>query len=65
MSRRCSSAQALDAWTIVMDALEHPDYCIDEHDNASVTERKLALRKKIEEAMNVISSYIANPQRSE
>lgn len=65
MSRRCSSTQALNAWIVVQDAIEHPDYCIDEHDSASVTERKLALRKKIKDAMNIISSFIANPQRGE
>ena len=64
MSRRCSSAQALDAYVIIKDSLEHPDYCINEYDCETTTKRKLEKLAKIKDALNIVASFIDNPDRT-
>ena len=61
MSRRASSAQALEQWTIIKDALANPDFCPHEHDSESVTRDKLDKLHKIRGAISVVGSFIANP----
>ena len=63
MSRRCSSAQALDAWCVVRDALANPNFCINEDDSETVARHKLDTQNKIRQAITIISSFIANPER--
>ena len=63
MSRRCSSAQALDAWIIIRDALANPTFCIAEEDSESVTRFKLDQQNKLREAVGIMASFIANPER--
>ncbi len=62
MSRRCDSAQALEQWSIIKDALAQPDFCLHEDDNETVTRYKLDRLNKIRTAVQVIGSFIANPE---
>lgn len=61
MSRRATWSQAFDAWTILRDALANPNYCIHENDCESVTVYKLGKQRQLRENINVLSSYLANP----
>jgi hypothetical protein len=62
MSRRTTSAQALEAWVVIKDALANPNYCIHEDDCESVTKFKLDQLTKIRAAISVVGSFIANPE---
>lgn len=63
MSRRCTSANALDAWVVIRDALANPNFCVEEDDSETVTRSKLDTQNKIRQAIIIISSFIANPER--
>ena len=64
MSRRCSSAQALDAWVVIRDALANPNFCINEDDNETITRHKLDTQNKLRQAITIMASFIANPDRT-
>lgn len=64
MSRRCTSPQALDALMVIRDLIDkYEPMKIGMYDCEKTTKDKLHDNHKLADAMIVVSSFIANPDR--
>lgn len=63
MSRRCTWTQAFDAWVELKDYIELTHYQVSNTDGEEVTKRKLAKLHSLTNAVSVVGSYLANPDK--